>query len=181
MNDGAARGRRYFSCPARHGLFTRPSNLEVVDADEGESQHPRGEASGETGAEWPSGEQYCALPPGEENTAALIELFVSSVGGSMEVRSNCRRAMELLQAKGLPHTLYDVAAQPAYTKLLRQLSQPGGCGGAPHDGSSEAATNFRPVGKLPRIRIGDQILGFDEMQELEDSGQLDAIMRGGHT
>ncbi len=71
----------------------------------------------------------------------------------------CVQAKRLLTHKGVPYTEIDVTAD---SELLREMI---------------LASGRRTV---PQIFIGEQSIGgFDELYELEQSGELDGLLAGG--
>ena len=80
------------------------------------------------------------------------------------------------------HATIDLSLEPERLELLHQLetSLVGGLAETmpPHSREERSLElSFWSQGlELPRIRVGRRLISFDEMQTLEDRGELDAIL-----
>lgn len=186
-NDGTVLGVSYFGCEPRHGLFTRAANLVLLcggAAAEAYSPWPthvlpdgwravwqsgagggaptgarNGAAGGPTAAASPSR----PLPPGQ----LPIRVYVTSTATDRKVAADCRRVVTLLAAKKVPFDIVDLAADRA------------GRGGARVDRA--ALLRLLKAERLPRVHLGEgetvPSLDAAVLQDLEDHGELDAILR----
>ena len=101
------------------------------------------------------------------------------------VLTQCRRAADLLTNKHVVHAVFDLSLRPSDAGFLQQLENYLEGGHAIRrrtDGSpSSCSKDVQKRLDLPRIRIGERLLSFDEMQTLEDRGELDALLLGSTT
>jgi len=183
INDGSANGIRYFSCPERHGLFTREANLTLCENET--SVHAVAAPSHRASIQLDHRSEV-------EDASMRVRLFVSSLGGSLLQKSQSRRAACLLEQKRVAHSVIDLTQTPELGHQLLKLEHArapsmDGSGICTDNGlcvdsvlgdvpSSNTSSKAAAVLGLPRIQIGDSLLTFEEMQRLEDRGELDALI-----
>ena len=91
-----------------------------------------------------------------------VTLFVSSVAGDRIIKKYCERALNLFQIKKVPVALVDLAARPAERARMESYCA--------------------PDATLPQALVGaasghGRAIGMVELQELEDAGELDPLLR----
>ena len=89
-----------------------------------------------------------------------VTLFVSSVAGDRIIKKYCERALNLFQIKKVPVALVDLAARPAERADGALLSR-----------------ERRSAGALGAASGHGRAIGMVELQELEDAGELDPLLR----
>ena len=110
-----------------------------------------------------------------EGALALpVIVYVSSVTGDRRVAKHCRWAIDFLVSKKVPFAVLDLSVHPHMRqRLVQQLAL-----ASPGRGSQLSTRRAEEaLQHLPVIDIGGlQTLSKDELQDLEDQGQLDPLL-----
>ena len=86
-----------------------------------------------------------------------IAIVTSSLAATLKMKCDCRRAVELLAAKGVPFQQIDAACDDGWQELI-QLCDDGNI-------------------VFPQIFVNGKYIGtLDSVQELEDDGGLDIVL-----
>jgi len=112
--------------------------------------------------------QVVTVPPKDEYTAEVVVL-VTSLGARRKAFNSSRRAVDLLDIKGVPYRIVDLASRECLEGESKAIAQ-----AAVHC-VSLVKEGGEPI--LPQIFIDGKYIGTDvELQELEDEEQLTALL-----
>ena len=161
-----------------------------------------GGGSGEGSASRDATQSAPGGPLGNDASLALpVVIYVSSLAGDRRQSKNCRWAMDFLVGKKVPHAIIDLSVHPQMRgQLVASLASAGLAGST---GSMAAATDSADsaaqeallerraaelalstrraeelLSQLPLIDLGGRrTISKGEMQDMEDHGELDPILR----
>ena len=188
-NDGTVQGERYFSCVPNHGLFARPSKLQLLPPP----SHTRQGAAPSATPAW--GDYKAELSPWPErqipagwaqawgalavhatwaadcrDTPLPVVVYVSSLAGDRRTAKNSRWSVDFLASKKVPHAIVDLSVNPHLRPKVLAAA------GAPAPAPSQWASD--DADRLPLIDVGGlRTISSGEMQDLEDHAELDALLR----
>lgn len=137
-------------------------------------------------------------PLGNDASLALpVVIYVSSLAGDRRQSKNCRWAMDFLVGKKVPHAIVDLSVHPQMRgQLLARLAAAGLTHAPPPVDVSDSATQEalseeraaelslstrraeELLAQLPLVDLaGRRTISKGEMQDMEDHGELDPILR----